>query len=258
MVARTSTGALEKLLAAGDSVGALAYIRALGPQSAAAPAALMKVLLAALELKQQAPAREAYAALSRAGLTQDQVKLLADKLAAGGLHEESLVLGEQLDDEERRRFGVIEREARSNTSLGRLEAAAGAYERLTATYPYSAKAWLIAARFHRTQRNPEREAECLWEALKFSLKDLTILRRLATLKASFGQHREALELWLQTVRLSPADGEAVVGVLRQLYRLKRFDQADAWIADHRSVLVEASDGARFIELVEGRAQAVPA
>lgn len=246
--ARTSAR-LEALLAKGDCAGALAYLKGLGPASPTTAAAAAAVLTTALKLKQTGPAREAFALTSLDGLDPAGLRQLSVDLADGGLGEESLKLLERLGPEERNRFGVLEREARLHTSQGRPEEAEAVFRKITELYPTTPKGWLMRARFYKTARDADQEAACLMQALTFSLKSLPILKRLAVLKGGGGQHRESLDLWRQVLRIAPGDQEASVGVLRQLHRMKRFDQALAWAEAHREHLSGEAEADKLMGLL---------
>ncbi len=225
-------GAIGRLLESGNTKAALSYLRATGQADGAAVMALAEACAKARDGETFAQMEEMF---KTADLTPEQRVRIVVLASNCGAHE-SVITRLNALGAEGERFGLLELKARAFRGQNKPADAERIYLRMQELFPSTHKTWTSSASFYKAQGDAVQEATCLNQALKFKLKDVTILHRLAMLASAGKKNQEALELWRQITRLDPANGEAAYGVLRQLVRLKKWLIASAWLTERSSVL----------------------
>jgi tetratricopeptide (TPR) repeat protein len=225
-------GAIGRLLESGNTKAALSYLRATGQTDGTALIALAEACAKVKDNETFAQMEELFGA---AELTADQ-KVRAVVLASNCNAHDSVIIRLNAMGTEGERFGLLELKARAYRATGKIEDAERVYLRMQELFPTTPKTWTNSASHYKSQGDSVQESTCLYQALKFKLKDVTILHRLAMLASAGKKNQEALELWRQIARLEPRNSEALYGVLRQLVRLKKWAIAKAWIAEKDDLL----------------------
>jgi len=225
-------GAIGRLLESGNTKAALSYLRATGQTDGVA---LMALAEACAKAKDSETFGQMDELLGQTDLTAEQKTRLV--VLASNCNAQDMVIS-RLDSmgAEGDRFGLLELKARAYRSKNRIAEAERVYLRMQELFPTTPKTWTHSASHYKAQGDSVQEAACLYQALTFKLKDITILHRLALLAGSSKKNQEALDLWRQIVRLEPKNAEAIFGVLRQLVRLKKWAIAKAWIEEQGALL----------------------
>ncbi|MCW5733911.1 MAG: hypothetical protein KIS73_07295 [Enhydrobacter sp.] len=240
---------IAQLLENGGPAAVLSYVRALGP-SANMDGTLSLALARACATRGDRQALEGlFDMLPQSALTPETSIELAKFAESVGAHELALRCLESAGDDNER-FGILEMKARAHRRLGQFAEGEAVCRKMQEAFPTKAKTWLTSAVLHRSRGDAQNESTCLMEALKYKLKDVSILRRLAVLAGANGKHRESLEIWRQVLRLTPGDGEALVGVLRQLLRMKKNHAARDWLAENAARMPDGKELAKLRALVE--------
>jgi tetratricopeptide (TPR) repeat protein len=219
-------------LEAGNTKAALSYLRATGQADGTALMALAEACAQTRDMETFSQLDELFAA---AQLTPDQ-RVRSIVLASNAGAHGSVIARMEAMGVEGERFGLLELKARAYRGMSKPSEAERVYLRMQELFPTTHKTWTNAASFYRSQGDAVREADSLYQALKFKLKDLQILHRLAMLASAGKRNQEALDLWRQIYRLEPSNTDALFGVLRQLVRLKKWVLADAWASEKADLL----------------------
>lgn len=235
-MAASTEKAIDKLMRNGDTKAAVAYLRATGGGDAAQLDVVLQLIQLCVQNKDSESRAAATELLRRMEIAQEDLPRVANSLLAAGAHQAALECIERLEPEQRDRFGVLELRARAFRGLGQNADAEDVYRRMGELYPFAPKTWTSAASFFRAIKNNEMEAHALTQALKLSLKDTTILKRLALLRVVRGDKRGAIALWQQVLRIDPSDQEAAFGVLDKLTKVKDWRGAAAWLESRRELL----------------------
>ena len=237
---------IAKLLEGGAPKAALSYLRASGRDKSLDTESWFSLLRACVKVNDNEALAETVEMVPKLELSQAQSSAVIDVLgrANAGASESVLRCLSYLSSGNDR-FGALELKARVQRAAKQNAEAEQTYRRIQEIYPTSVKGWLATASFYKDGRDSSQEEACLMQALKYKLKDIAILKRLAVLAAHHHNQRESLKLWQQVVRIDRTQVDAIFGALQQLVRLKRVAAAEAWIAKWNNYLPPSDDLVRI-------------